>query len=185
MTFLVDYDPGSPERRKVVMNIFILDEDIERCAQYHCDQHVNKMVLESAQMLCTALNKKGFTTPYRSTHINHPCVLWIESSYDHFEWLKELALELNREGCLRYNRDKDHASIAIIQQIENHQYERAGSLPFAQAMPDQYKIEGDPVSAYRAFYIGEKSSFATWRNREIPAWYESKISKQDLSGSNV
>ncbi|WP_231579463.1 hypothetical protein [Photobacterium iliopiscarium] len=49
------------------MNIFILDHDIEKCAQYHCDQHVVKMILESVQLLCTALNKKGFTTPYKST----------------------------------------------------------------------------------------------------------------------
>ena len=153
------------------MNIFILDEDIEQCARYHCDQHVNKMVLESAQMLCTALNKKGISTPYRSTHINHPCVLWIESSFDNFEWLKELALALNREGRFRYKREKDHASISVIRQLETHKYVREGLLPFAQAMPDQYKNIDDPVSAYRSFYIGEKSQFATWREREVPEWY--------------
>lgn len=69
------------------MNIFVLDEDIEKCARYHCDQHVIKMILESAQMLCTALNKKGHSTPYRSTHSNHPCVLWVEQSHDNFCWL--------------------------------------------------------------------------------------------------
>ena len=36
------------------MNIFVLDQDIRRCAQGHCDRHVSKMVLESVQMLCTA-----------------------------------------------------------------------------------------------------------------------------------
>ena len=36
------------------MNIFILDKDIEKCAQYHCDKHLIKMILESAQLLCTA-----------------------------------------------------------------------------------------------------------------------------------
>ena len=36
------------------MNIFILDENIEKCAQYHCDKHIIKMILESAQLLCTA-----------------------------------------------------------------------------------------------------------------------------------
>ncbi len=79
------------------MNIFVLDEDIEQCAQYHCDQHVVKMILESVQMLCTALNKKGFVTPYKSTHVNHPCVLWVEESFDNFLWLKKLAIELNTE----------------------------------------------------------------------------------------
>ena len=29
----------------------------------------SKMILESVQMMCTALNKQGFETPYRSTHL--------------------------------------------------------------------------------------------------------------------
>mgnify|MGYP001825078254 FL=1 len=84
------------------MNIFILDKDIEKCAQYHCDQHVVKMILESVQMLCTALNKKGFSTPYKSTHMNHPCVLWVEESFDNYSWLKNLSLALNSEYRFRY-----------------------------------------------------------------------------------
>jgi len=35
------------------MNIFVLDQDIDKCAEYHVDKHVSKMILESAQMLCT------------------------------------------------------------------------------------------------------------------------------------
>ena len=34
------------------MNIFILDEDIDKCAQYHIDAHSGKCN-ESLQMLCT------------------------------------------------------------------------------------------------------------------------------------
>jgi hypothetical protein len=85
------------------VNIFILDDDIKLCAQYHCDQHVVKMILESVQLLCTALNKKGFETPYKSTHVKHPCVLWVEESYDNFLWLTELVRELNTEYKFRYD----------------------------------------------------------------------------------
>ena len=35
------------------MNIFILDNDINKCAENHVDKHIVKMRLESAQMLCT------------------------------------------------------------------------------------------------------------------------------------
>ena len=35
------------------MNIFILSENIDKCAEYHVDKHIVKMPLESAQMLCT------------------------------------------------------------------------------------------------------------------------------------
>jgi len=36
------------------VNIFVLDRDPELAAKYHCDKHVVKMILESAQMMCAA-----------------------------------------------------------------------------------------------------------------------------------
>jgi len=129
------------------------------------------MILESVQILCTALNKKGITTPYRSTHIKHPCVLWAEQSFENFCWLKTLVEELNREYRWRYEKDQDHASMAVLAAIDSHRFEALGLTPFAQAMPDQYKNPDDPVAAYRAFYCNEKSSFATWKKREVPPWW--------------
>lgn len=40
------------------MNIFILDENIQQSAKYHCDQHLVKMIVESAQMLSTVYRMK-------------------------------------------------------------------------------------------------------------------------------
>ena len=160
------------------MNIFILDEDIERCAQYHCDQHVGKMILESTQILCTALNKMGMETPYRSTHVSHPSVLWVEQSRDNFRWLVRLAYALNREFCWRYKRTSDHASVAVLKTIEDREFENRGLTPFAQAMPEQYRIPGDAVTAYRNFYRGEKARFATWKRREVPAWFASGLQER-------
>ena len=57
------------------MNIFVLDTDISKCARYHADKHVVKMLLEGTQMLCTVLNCNGVTTPYKATHVSHPCTL--------------------------------------------------------------------------------------------------------------
>jgi hypothetical protein len=128
------------------------------------------MILESVQMLCTALNKKGFTTPYKSTHIKHPCVLWVEESFENFLWLKDLALELNTEYRFRYEKDSDHKSISVLSEITNCSYENKGLTEFAQAMPDEYKVPGDAVKAYRQFYLGEKMKFAKWSKRSVPEW---------------
>jgi len=159
------------------MNVFILDEDIDICARYHCDQHVGKMVLESTQILCTALNKKGFTIPYRSTHVKHPSVLWAEQSLENFRWLARLAHALNTEFCWRFNREKPHASIRVLEEIEGAVFPARGLTPFPQAMPDIFKVPGDPVAAYRAFYLGEKSRFAKWTRREVPEWYEQGLAE--------
>jgi hypothetical protein len=153
------------------MNIFVLDTDIELCAQQHCDRHVNKMILESVQMLCTVLNERGFETPYKSTHRKHPCVQWVDRSYDNFLWLAELTSELNREYRFRYEKDRDHASIQVLGDILHYRYESRGLTEFAQAMPDQYKVDGDAVMAYRNFYLADKHVFARWTRRLAPVWW--------------
>ena len=152
------------------MNIFVLDENIEKCAQFHCDQHVIKMILESVQIMCTCLNKKGYHTPYKSTHKQHPCVLWVEKSYENFLWLRGLTLALNREYIYRYEKTKDHSSISVLSQIERCHFENKGLTEFVQAMPEHYKVEHDAVAAYRAFYSGEKLRFAKWTKRPVPYW---------------
>ena len=39
------------------MNIFVLDYNPQVAAEYHCDKHVVKMILESAQILCAVHRK--------------------------------------------------------------------------------------------------------------------------------
>ena len=161
------------------MNIFILDTDIETCAQYHCDKHVVKMILESVQILCTALNKKGLVTPYKSTHQKHPCVLWAESSYDNFCWLKYLTTALNDEYRLRFDRQCDHKSMAVLSKIDHYVFEKNGLTNFAQAMPDKYKVQDSAVEAYRKFYLAEKMHFARWTHRTVPYWARAHSETKD------
>ena len=158
------------KKREWPMNIFVLDSKIDRCARYHCDKHVVKMILESVQILCTALNKKGFHTPYRSTHMKHPCVLWVEASHDNFLWLLDLTRALNAEYRHRFQKEVDHRSMVVLDEIRGVRFPSCGLTPFAQAMPEAYKVPGDAVAAYRSFYLGEKMHFAVWTRRRKPFW---------------
>ena len=151
------------------MNIFILDLNPYRAAEYHCDQHVIKMLLESAQMLCTIAQKYGCDAPYRPTHAKHPCTLWLEQSRTNWEWLVELSRGLNEEYKKRYNKHIDHKSWTVIQSLTcPSELPDVGLTPFAQAMPEHYRNPNDVVQAYRAFYVGEKLTFATWKNSQTP-----------------
>lgn len=163
------------------MNIFILDEDIQKCVEYHADQHVVKMILESTQMLCTVLNENGITAPYRSTHTKHPCTIWTAKSLANWNWLQEFTLKLNQEFKFRFDNKKDHKSAEVAAQLENPPIPDLGLTEFAQAMPDKYRLPGNPVQAYRNFYLGEKSSFATWTKRPIPNWFEAGMQKLEWS----
>lgn len=149
------------------MNIFVLDNCPEFAAKYQCDKHVVKMVLETAQLLCSAHE----TAPYKRTHYNHPCAIWTRSSMSNYDWLVRHGLALAREYTFRYN--KIHKSTEVIEWAWQNKPNilDLGLLPFAQAMPDQYKNPNDAVSAYRNYYMNEKARIATWTKTETPYWY--------------
>ncbi|MHA2938021.1 hypothetical protein ACXJY6_06960 [Vibrio sp. RC27] len=80
-------------------------------------------------------------------------------------------MALNNEYKYRYNKRADHKSIAILNEISRYSFQANGLTPFPQAMPDKYKVDGDAVSAYRNFYIGDKVRFAKWTKRAAPHWF--------------
>jgi len=147
------------------MNIFVLDTDPQIAARFMCNKHVVKMILESAQMLCSAF--ENGEAPYRRAYYNHPCTKWARESKANYEWLLAHAYELCDEYFLRYG--KIHKSLDVIDWCDNHSHELnlpdIGLTTFAQAMPDEYKND-DVVQAYRDYYNGEKAYFAKWTAHE-------------------
>lgn len=148
------------------MNIFVLDRNPALAAKYHCDRHMSKMILESAQMLSTVLGGS-----YKPTHANHPCTLWVGASRANAVWLVQLAYYLNAEWKTRYGHDREHKSAYVIAELVTDNklgtLPDAGLTPFALAMPDEYK-QDDPVASYRAYY--KSKTFAEWRNG-APSWW--------------
>ena len=153
------------------MNIFVLDTDPVKAAKAHCDKHVVKMILETAQMLCTAFED----APYKKSHFNHPCSKWARASRSNYLWLITLGKALHDEYQYRYGANKTHKSFAVIewchQQIDSIKFPKIEMTPFAQAMPDDYKTE-DPVAAYRTYYINDKKEILDYTRRKAPSWTE-------------
>ena len=153
------------------MNIFILDQEPKQAAQAHCDKHIAKMILESAQMLSTALGQG-----YKATHKNHPCTLWTARSLANALWLYDLTHELDTEYRYRFNHDKQHKSYTMLKDANVrgllHYY--LEDLPLttpAQAMPDYLKSD-DAVFSYRMYYKLEKQHLLKYTRREMPQWLE-------------
>ena len=151
------------------MNIFVLHEDPHMAATMMCDKHVVKMILETAQMMCTVVAAHGHNTPYRPTHAKHPCTLWAAQSRANWDWLIEHGMSLCDEYTERYG--KVHKSQYVIEwcAMKHIDLPEVPQTPFAQAMPPQYKNDC-AVTAYRAYYMGEKARFATWKT-EAPDWW--------------
>lgn len=153
------------------MNIFVLDMRPVTAAQYHADKHVIKMILESAQMLSTALHEcvGPIDGIYKPTHVNHPCSVWTRSSYLNYVWLYNLYRCLGDEYTYRF--DKDHKSMQLATVLHPAQYKKSlpdmPLLPFVKAMPDEYKVTS-AVQSYRNYYLGEKSHLLKYTRRGLP-----------------
>ena len=156
------------------MNIFVIDENVQRAAQAHVDKHVVKMILETTQLLNNALivGLPGYEPIYKQTHKNHPCSIWASESIDNFIWLLNLGSCLCDEYTFRYG--KIHKCAAIIDKFfgmtGNMTLPKIGMTPHKLCMPDQYKVD-DPVESYRNYYRGDKAYIAKWSKREQPVWW--------------
>ena len=157
------------------MNIFFLDKTPSFSAKYLCDKHVPKMLLESAQMLSTAVQKytDRIEELYKPAYPNHPMTKWVGFNRDCFRWTLENAVFISHEYCKRFN--KLHKSSKIINNIYDNNY--IDDIPDGffkeppQCMPDEYK-DNDYVTAYRKYYQGAKSYFAKWeKGRKQPNWW--------------
>ncbi|MCK8826039.1 pyrimidine dimer DNA glycosylase/endonuclease V [Fuchsiella alkaliacetigena] len=155
------------------MNIFVLDEDVKKCARYHTDKHVIKMILETAQLLSAAHHLTGNKSDelYRLTHKSHPCTKWVVKSINNYRWLVDLGLELCQEYTYRYG--KTHKTQEKLEWLKNNEAELPDidRTEFVKCMPDQYKVNS-VVESYRNYYIGEKQHIASWKQRRIPNWFE-------------
>lgn len=157
------------------MNIFILDPDPEVAARQQCDKHVVKMILESAQLMAAACILHGADSPYKLTHHNHPCSIWARATRSNYEWLLTHHVAMLDEYTHRYGRIHKTAEHLDhwVRGVRSVPY---GDLtPFAQAMPEELRVPGDAVRAYRAYYNRDKVAFATWKNRPIPEWWQGAV----------
>lgn len=148
------------------MNIFIVHPDPIRAALSLCDDHVVKMPLESAQIVCTILHAQGCkNVPYKPTHQKHPAVLWAAASARNFMWLYDHGIALCDEYERRFGRV--HASRVVLVEAgaEEMHFPKRGRTPFVQCMPEELRIPGDAVAAYRGYYrykLREKPYLDKW-----------------------
>lgn len=196
------------------MNLFYLDDDLDKCAEYHIDKHVLKMQLEAAQLMTTTIwvdkyigyvprkltseelgiinehkrNEPSIDdrvfTRYLPTHANHPSAIWARSSLEHHYWIICYINALNDEGI--YRGYKSHASCAEANRMpEPTRLPNVGWTTPTLAMPDELKSD-DAVASYRKFYMLDKWPFANWKVRGKPHWWDDDfVEQQKQKGGRI
>ncbi len=176
------------------MNIFYIDKDPVQAAQWMVDKHVVKMILESAQLLCTAhrlldgietlgksatgRNVKRWLLAdarepvlYSATHINHPSAVWCRKSVENYNWLADHMFALLNEYTHRYNKHhKVEGDLSYMLQSPPHNLKEYDMTEMPSAMADEYKVSEDPLVNYRNYYKVGKVRMHKWTNRQPPEW---------------
>jgi hypothetical protein len=180
------------------MNIFALHPSYSpaACAALHCNQHLHKMILESAQMVSSACSIRGIDTflpsnlLYKPAYPKHPCTLWTAESLSNIAWLCELGLALDDIRFSLSNCDP-HASSVILKEVlfflkNDFFISSIDHTPHVFCGPAT--ISARPLKyptiwqMYQAFYRRKATEWAargtpmTYKGREIPVFLEDILS---------
>ena len=161
------------------MNIFAFDKCPMQSALWLDDVRKNKMILESAQMLSTAVRwlDPDTTLPvYKLAYINHPCSKWARKSRANFQWL------LHHMSWLFNQKSGEHKSARLIPEFQkyadNGDFPDEYLTPFANCARNlergvDYSDIDDVHQAYRMYMNDrwkERNITLTWRWGEEPDW---------------
>ncbi len=155
------------------MNIFYLDINPTLAAQYQCDKHVVKMIVETAQLMSTAHHILDGSSAdpglYKSTHKNHPSAIWVRESNNNYNWLLCHLMALLHEYHHRYGKRHKTGDLLpiLMRPPKNIPITYFKNPP--QCMPDEFKTE-NTVEAYRNYYRTGKAHLLAYTKRERPDW---------------
>ena len=174
------------------MNIFFLHKKQARCARWHCDKHVVKMILETTQLLYTAhwmLCIEAGKLPDFSTaptmkgnprmrgylpirNHTHPCAVWARAAAVHYRWLVVLGMALSNEFRHRF-KGGAHSCEEHLRWLYFHEPKNIRSGKWIDpplAMAEQYKCSRSPIISYRNYYRKGKSALLQYTRRHRPHW---------------
>jgi hypothetical protein len=165
------------------VNIFAVNDDPRLAARDLPDKLIVKMPTESIQLLTPwAFNTHGVyiqkpdgTNYGTKGFAHHPCAKWLYESPSNAVWLYEHADEMCDEYTRRYGKIHGVAyALVQLRGLLDWHYPDVNWIDrtdFPQAMPDEFKVPDDPVTAYRNYINGYKG-YAEWRYSEKPEWWD-------------
>ena len=159
------------------MNIFVSSECPVECAKFLDTKRVIKMVVETGQILSTAIvyskNPEYFidNSPknkslrsmsavnlgiYKPTHVNHPCSVWVRQTKGNFDWLYAHFEALIAEYTLRTGNSHKTAQIKDLIAQNRHHLPDGPLKPFVNCAANDskgisYKNVSNVFLAYKLY----------------------------------
>ena len=162
------------------MNRFLIEDSPREIAKSLCDQHIVKMPLEEAQMLCTSLwhhapeyaEEKNL---YKPVHKKHPCTLWAMKTNLNYAFAFCLYKAMLDEYTNRYKKQHGAGKHLDALWYGTNYIPKGRVTKHPQCFSGLDELKTDefyPLKAYRQFYIVDKARFARYNNgRDKPSWF--------------
>jgi len=158
------------------MNIFVISKNPKENAMILDDLRLNKMILETAQLLSTTYRELWGEVEglYKSTHKNHPCTIWTREKQINFKWLYSYFVELHNEFKFRKER-ADHASFRKLNHIFKQKADKIeGDISNVEFTFNCTEYKDLPVFESYKYQLIHKwkndIKQPTWQNRGQPLW---------------
>jgi len=163
-----------------MVNFFFLDKNPKLNAQYYCDKHVNKIMIEICQLLSNVLhNNTNLKPPYKKT-TNIPTTLapykWANYSKGNYIYLLNLAEALLNEYKFRYDKN-EHKTEKVIEWLKNNipnhfKHKKRTKLFYTKNIDLFHKYIKNDVDCFRYIYVNYKCKNDKWTKREKPKWFD-------------
>src|SRR3954467_13069680 len=169
------------------MNIFAVSRSPLLCCRALDDKRLRKLLLETAQILCTVLNLSSGrqVTPYKNSHAGNTLTLWAKNDLRNFDWLILLGVAMGKEYEHRFQ--KRHASSEVIDEIEleflvrrceNNGLDSSYPVNWVNAASNSklnisFRHIADVHLAYRLYLNArwaQDKLYPTWTRRSPPKW---------------
>lgn len=176
----------------ILLNFFFTSRDSKKCARWHGDKHLHKMIVEHAQILSNVWHLIGDPTKvpdgiYKSgkSHAKHPIVVWACKSLAHYDKILDVSFHLADERRRRKFSPK-HKTEDVLKILQKHKpaisnFELGDTWTDPPAcVPDEYLVDahGTPISvvtSYRLCIAGDKYHIINlrWEPRtRNPPWLQ-------------
>lgn len=159
------------------MNLFVPSPIIETSVEALDDKRVVKMVLETAQVLSTAIRVHDSETTmpvYKMTHKNHPVSIWVRTTSDNYKFTLDYFIKICNEYTYRFG--KIHKSESLLPYfVEFYKVLATSSTPVVQTpFANCTEFKTDEVhTAYKKTltnkWINDKIT-PRWTRRDKPIW---------------
>ncbi len=160
------------------MNIFATFNCPQESALYLDDVRINKMIIESAQMMSTVVRFYGASDPrlYCPSFHKHPCTLWVRENQSNFMWLYRHAYHMHKIFKAKHN--KRHSSFAVIELCMSyaHLLPQNAQTEFANCTPYKSVFDKRPIIDRYKQFMHDK-----WAKDVIPLTWTGRIDPRSLT----